>query len=62
MESKESLAKFPKNGDILLCSNYISIGLTSLITKKIQIIIRVRSKIDPEISEEQFRLRKGKGV
>ena len=54
----------PKKGDLLLCSNYRLINLMSHITKIILRVVmaRVRNKINPEISEEQFGFRRGKGT
>ena len=55
---------FSKKGDLLLCSNYRLISLMSHITKIILRVVmtRVRNKINPEISEEQFGFCNGKGT
>ena len=48
----------------LLCSNYQLIGLMSHITKIILRVVmaRARNKMNPQISEEQFGFRNGKGI
>ena len=64
-QMKESIfIPIPKKGDLLECGNYRLISLTSHITKIILRIImrRVRSKLLPEISEEQFGFKKDCGT
>ena len=53
-----------KKGDLLECGNYRLISLMSHITKIIVRIImrRVRNKLLPEISEEQFGFKKDCGT
>ena len=54
----------PKKGDLLLCSNYRLISLMSHITKIILrvVVARIKNKINPEVSEEQFGFCNGKGT
>jgi len=54
----------PKKGDLLMCGNYRLISLMSHITKIILRIImrRIRNKLLPEISEEQFGFKKDCGT
>ena len=64
-QMKESIfIPIPKKGDLLEWGNYRLISLMSHITKIILRIImrRVRSKLLPEISEEQFSLKKDCGT
>ena len=64
-QMKESVfILLPKKGDMLECRNYRLISLISHITKIILRVImrRIRNKLLPEISEEQFGLKKDSGT
>ena len=64
-QMKESVfIPLPKKGDLLECAKYHLISLMSHITKIILRIImrRIRSKLLPEISEEQFGFKKDCGT
>ena len=64
-QMKESVfIPLPKKGDLLECGNYRLISLMSHITKLILRVImrRIRNKLLPEISEEQFGFKKDCGT
>lgn len=64
-QMKESVfIPLPKKGDLLECGNYRLISLMSHITKLILRVLmrRIRSKLLPEINEEQFGFRKDSGT